>query len=390
MTYQAIHLSSSEIHSRTSVFFNNSEEKLEGSQHQHFDPAVERFHKTFPGYGETQLHALPELAHELGLKNVFVKDESTRFGLPAFKILGASWAIHRAVCQRLGLGEQSRELSLADLEASLKSGRFGGEKVRLVSCTEGNWGRATARVAKYLGVLVTIYAPGYMSEYTQNIIRSEGANVEVLKGASYDETIEVVKRDAETTGALLVMDVSWDGYEQIPQWVTEGYSTMLYEADRQVAAVSGGQRPNMVIASVGVGSWAHSVVAHYKAQDPKIKVVTVEPDTAACLKESLHCGKPVSIKTADTIMAGMNCGTVSKIAWPVLRHGTYAAVAVKDIEAHECVQYLQAQQINAGPCGAATMAALKTLCGEVEAHDRKDTVVVLFSTEGMRDYKAPV
>jgi len=164
---------------------------------------------------------------------------------------------------------------------------------------------------------------------------------------------------------------------------------MLKEADCQVAELTGGKRPNMVIASVGVGSWAHSVVEHYKAVDRDNLVVTVEPDTAACFKESLHRGIITTVQTADTIMNGMNCGTPSKIAWPVLRDGTYAAVTVTDMESHECVKYLQSQDVNAGPCGAATLAALKKLCAEHEIPSRSDMVVVLFSTEGTRQYTVP-
>lgn len=175
----------------------------------------------------------------------------------------------------------------------------------------------------------------------------------------------------------------------ILQWVTEGYSTMLRETDRQVAALTSGQQPWLVVGAVGVGSWLHAVTSHYKAASPMIKVVTVEPDTAACLKESLHTGALTSIKTGDTIMCGMNCGTPSNIAWPVLKDGVDLAVTVTDRESHECVQYLQSQGVNAGPCGAATLAALRRICAEPLLEHERNAVVVLFSTEGMREYDVP-
>ena len=164
---------------------------------------------------------------------------------------------------------------------------------------------------------------------------------------------------------------------------------MLRETDRQIASQTGGQSADLAFVSVGVGSWAHAVVAHYKTQSAENKIVAVEPDTAACFKESLHCGQITPIDTGETIMNGMNCGTSSLIAWPVLRDGTHAAVAITDVESHECVQYLHSQGVNAGPCGAATLAALRKFCAQTDLPNRQDTIVVLFSTEGMREYEVP-
>lgn len=164
---------------------------------------------------------------------------------------------------------------------------------------------------------------------------------------------------------------------------------MLSETDRQVASLTGGLKPNTFLVSVGVGSWAHSVVAHYKAADAVNRIISVEPDTAASLKESLHVGKLTSISTGETIMAGMNCGTPSLIAWPVLRAGVHAAVTVTDIEAHEDVQFLKKESVDAGPCGAATLAALRKFADTIDAEERAKMVVVLFSTEGWRQYKVP-
>ena len=208
MSYTVKHLQTGNSFERPYVLLN---ELQKGDDwHQTIDPTVEAFHKTLPHYGETKLHSLPTAASELGFSHVFIKDESTRFGLPSFKILGASWAIHRAVCKRLGLPNST---TLDALTKALN----GRNEVRLVTCTEGNWGRATARMAKYLGVPATIYVPLFMNEYTQNLLRSEGAEVKLLAGGSYDDTIAAVKHDAETTGALMVMDTSWDGYTEVPQ-----------------------------------------------------------------------------------------------------------------------------------------------------------------------------
>jgi diaminopropionate ammonia-lyase len=156
-----------------------------------------------------------------------------------------------------------------------------------------------------------------------------------------------------------------------------------------VAAQTGGLTPDLVIASVGAGSWAAAVAVHYKSSHPKTRIVTVEPDCSACFKESLHCGRSITIDAGETIMNGMCCGTPSSLAWPILRDGAYAAVTVTEKESHNCVEYLQSRGVNAGPCGAATVAALKRLCSEGDLPSKKDLVVVLFSTEGWREYEVP-
>ncbi|KAK5743433.1 hypothetical protein LTR17_002608 [Elasticomyces elasticus] len=395
-TYEVTHLETGEEVTRPSILLN-PHYKPEGqpaSQH-HIDPEVEDFHKQLPAYGETRLHSLPSIATELGFAHVFLKDESSRFGLPSFKILGASWAIHRALCQRLGL-PSSTTLDSVKQALAFRKESHPTASVRLVTCSEGNWGRAVARMAKYYDIPATIYVPDFMNEYTRNLIRGEGSNIDlrVLDG-SYDDTIAAVQHEAETdASALMVMDTSWPGYEEIPGWVTEGYSTLMAEVDRQVADHTNGQQmPVLAVASVGVGSWAHSVSVHYN-RSPHNKVITIEPVAAPSLKESLHCGEITPIKTGDTIMNGMNCGTTSTIAWPVLRDGTFAAVTVNDLESHDCVYELRHDYVgvNAGPCGAATLVALRKVCADehvVGSEDRKNMVVVLFSTEGRREYTLP-
>jgi diaminopropionate ammonia-lyase len=164
---------------------------------------------------------------------------------------------------------------------------------------------------------------------------------------------------------------------------------MLTETDQQLAEIGDGVKANVFVVAVGVGSWAHAVVAHYKGIDPTNRILAVEPDVAASLKESLHVGALTPIETGDTIMAGMNCGTTSKIAWPILRDGISAAITVTDRESHESVEYLRDQGISAGPCGAATLAALKKYIAVLPKEEREQLVVVLFSTEGWREYEIP-
>ena len=156
-----------------------------------------------------------------------------------------------------------------------------------------------------------------------------------------------------------------------------------------MADQTGGPSPILAFVSVGVGSWAHAVILDLKSRSAQNKIVTVESEAAPSFKESLHRGEITPVQTGETIMNGMNCGTTSHLAWPAMRDGAYAAVTVTDVESHECVQYLQSQGVNAGPCGAATLAALKKFCSKEHVANRKDTVAVLFSSEGMREYEVP-
>lgn len=175
---------------------------------------VEAFHQTLPDYAVTPLTALPDLAQELGLGHVLLKDESLRLGLPAFKILGASWAIRSAISARCGLPPSASLDELGD--ASRKAG------IELVTCTEGNWGRAVARMAKYLQIKAIIFVPDFMDEATQKRIESEGAKVVVVDG-DYDYSVAKAREEADK-GGMLIMDVAWEGYEEIPEVYPHPYT----------------------------------------------------------------------------------------------------------------------------------------------------------------------
>lgn len=351
------------------------------------DPQILRFHQRLPDYGITPLIPLPTVASDMGLGKVFLKDESQRFGLPSFKILGASWSIYCTLVARCGL---SLDSSLDHVGKAAKE-----HCLAVVTCSEGNWGRAVSRMARYLGIPATVFVPRYMDDATWNKIASEGATVKRVAG-EYDDAITAAVEASKEQNMLLVMDTSWSGFEQSSRWVVEGYSTMLAEVDDQLASYGSGPA-TLAIASVGVGSWAQAVTQHYKAKEPPGTVATVEPTCAACLKTSLEADQNTPVKTGDTIMCGMNCGTVSSIAWPVLRAGVDASVMISEIEAHEAVTYLSALDlsvhgvsgVNVGPCGAAPFAALKKLQQAKVLRLDAESTVVLFSTEGYRDYVIP-
>lgn len=177
------------------------------------------FHQKLPHYQETPLHSLPSVAEELQLGHVLVKDESNRFGLPSFKILGASWAVFRALTDHVALDHQS--LIDNGLDAVSLWTRLGKEAsshgLSLITCTEGNWGRAVARMAKLIGMPAKIFVPSFMPETTRHRIRSEGADLVVING-NYDDSVAAARMETDSNrNAILVMDMGWAGYERIPQ-----------------------------------------------------------------------------------------------------------------------------------------------------------------------------
>ena len=329
---------------------------------------VRAFHGSLPGYAPTPLTEVPALAAELGVGRVFVKDESARLGLPAFKVLGASWAVRQLLAGgQDGTGSPGGQATLAGLR-SLAAGRPG---LAFVTATDGNHGRAVARMARLAGVPARVFVPAVIQPPVIAAIESEGARVTRVAG-DYDEAVTAAAGWSRAhPGAELIQDTAWPDYQQVPAWIAEGYSTLFAEADDQLAAADAAP-PALVVVPVGVGSLAQAAVAHYRAAgtppgEPgapfrhRTALLAVEPDTAACLLASLHAGTPVSVPTAATIMAGLNCGTVSAAAWPYLRAGLDAAVAVSDAAARRAVADLAAAGISAGPSGAASLAGARAV-----------------------------
>ncbi|SPO07312.1 related to diaminopropionate ammonia-lyase [Cephalotrichum gorgonifer] len=367
-----------------SIFFNQSTTPLSPLADT---SSVQTFHQQLRSYEPTPLVPLEGVAKELGVRSVFLKDEGNRLGLPSFKILGASWGTYRALASRLGL---PRDSPLADVSRAARQ-----RGIVLFAATEGNHGRAVAAMARILNLPAHIYVPSTVNGADVRLIREEGAKV-ILTGSHYDDAIaEAFSASKSTDGGLLVQDNSFEGYEQIPAWIVEGYSTLLTEVGQQLSEQ--GLDSTLIVSPVGVGSLAHAVVSYCKAEGrQKCRVMSVEPDTAPCLHQSLRSGQPVPIRASETatIMDGLNCGTVSKEAFGDLRAGVDVSVVVSDIEAHQAVMFLEDVGVRIGPCGAATLAGLWKLGAAEVAQPRgflsEDAVVVLLGTEGQRKYRVPV
>lgn len=347
-------------------------------------PASARlFHQSMNGYVPTPLRELSELAAELGVGQVFVKDESDRMGLPAFKILGASWAVCCALSRRLGL--EPSTMTITSLRARLEAAK--AQDLTLVTATDGNHGRAVARMATLLGVRARIYIPVGISEAAASAISAEGAEVIALD-STYDDVVSTAANSAaDHAGEVLIQDTSWPGYVDVPQWIIEGYITLFAEIDDELA-VLGLSGPDLVACPVGVGSLAQAMVEHYRgAADSSAALLSVEPASADCIAQSLLAGEMVTVDTSEpTMMAGLNCGTPSEIGWPSLQAGLSAAVTIDEASCRKAVMDLSSLGQDSGPCGAASLAGVRTMLTSTTTRQAlgidASSTVVLISTEG--------
>jgi diaminopropionate ammonia-lyase len=354
-----------------------------GIYRQRFQTGQAReFHQRLPGYSPTPLVDAPEIASSLGIGQLLIKDESSRLGLPAFKILGASWAIYRALERRLGRSVEPWR-SFSDLVEKLAPLR----PLTLTTATDGNHGRAVAHVAALYGFDARIYMPAGSAQARIDGIASEGARVEIVNG-TYDDA---VARAAEDAGAdyLVISDTSWPGYEEIPHWVMEGYSTIFSEIDDSLEFQKE-TAPDLIAVQFGVGALAAALVRH---GSPDAKILSVEPNSAACGLAAAAAGKIVTVPGPhDSIMAGLNCGRASLIAWPIVSRGIDAFIAIPDERAREAMRRLARIGIVAGETGAAGLAGLiELLTGEdsiarreLLGIDRRTRSLILI-TEGATD-----
>ena len=345
----------------------------------HPPEALLAFHRSLPGYAPTPLVPLDSLAAELGVANVWLKDETQRIGLPSFKIMGASWAVAAAIARHLTLDS----LDLGSLRASLS-----GSGVQLCAATDGNHGRAVARMARLLGVPCRIFVPAGLAEDRIASIASEGA--EVVRGThTYDPTVMEAADWAASERALLIQDTSWSGYEEVPRQIVLGYDTILREVDDELR-LRGFGTPTLVMAQAGVGSFASAVVAHYGSGDDRPQFVSIEPDSADCVAASIQEGLPTEAAGhLDSIMAGLNCGVVSELAWPILRDGLGAAVTIDDDGAREGMRELAQAGVSAGECSGAAVGGLRLLLSDARWRERlgitSESCVLVFATEGVTE-----
>jgi diaminopropionate ammonia-lyase len=352
------------------------------------------FHTSFSEYAPTPLVELPRLADYLGIGRLFIKDESPRFGLNAFKVLGASYAIGRYLADRLG--RDIGGLSAGELRSETIRKELG--EITFTTATDGNHGRAVAWTAQQLGQKAVIYMPKGSDPVRLENIRAHGAEA-TITDLNYDDAVRLSEKMAREHGWVIIQDTAWPGYENIPTWIMQGYTTLASEALEQMRA-QGADAPSHVFLQAGVGSFAGGVLGFLATQQETLPAVTiVEPDHANCIYTSalIGDGRPHSVGgDLDTLMAGLACGEPNTIAWPVLRDYASAYVSCPDHIAATGMRVLATPLkgdpvVISGESGAVTTGLLHLLMeaengnaaslrGELGLN--RDSVVLLVSTEG--------
>ncbi|MEA1972952.1 MAG: diaminopropionate ammonia-lyase [Candidatus Cloacimonadota bacterium] len=353
------------------------------------------FHDSIPDFEVTPLKSLRGMANYANLGGIWVKDESNRLNLNSFKVLGGSYAIYRFLKNKLG---SDKEFSYEKFVSPEMKEKFG--EITFATATDGNHGRGVAWAANKLGHKSVIYVHANTSQPRIDAIRSYGATVKVVEG-NYDDAVNQVSEDAKTNGWQIISDTSWPGYQEIPTWIMQGYTTIVSEIQEQFSA-QGILWPTHIFIQAGVGALAASILGHYHTllgKKSPISVV-VEPDKAACIYSSIKAndGKPHNFPgDLDTIMAGLACGDPSPIAWNVLTEATDFFISVPDYIAAEgmrmyAVPLKDDPFVVSGESGAVTLSTLVSimLLPELKElkeklHLDKNSKVLLINSEGNTD-----
>lgn len=358
---------------------------------------VKNFHESFPQYDETPLVQLNELAKHLGLKQVFIKDESYRFGLNAFKVLGGSYAIAKYIAGKLG--KDISEVPYHVLTSDALREEFG--QGTFFTATDGNHGRGVAWAANILKQKCVVYMPIGTTQTRLDHVLRENAKA-TIEDMNYDDCVRKAAAEANATeNGVIIQDTAWEGYEEIPTWIMQGYETMAYEADQQLGNY-GCERPTHVFVQAGVGSLAGAVQGYFSNRCPgnEPKVIIAEADVAACLYEGAKAGdgKPRTVGgDMLTLMNGLACGEPSTISWDILRNHSDTFTTCPDWVSAKGMRVLAAPMkgdtpVTAGESGAVTMGLLYTIMTDDKYKDLRThleldehSCVLLFSTEGDTD-----
>lgn len=357
---------------------------------------IHSYHASFPMYEETPLVELKEFAKKVGVKEIFVKDESYRFGLNAFKVLGGSFALGKVVAEKLG--EDLKDLPFERLVSEEIREKLG--EVTFVTATDGNHGRGVAWTANQLKQNAIVYMPAGSAQERVDNIAKEGAKV-VVTDVNYDEAVRMANQLAEENGYVMVQDTAWEGYEEIPNWIMQGYMTMAYEMEHKLTSMQ--KAPTHVFLQAGVGSLAGAVtgyLANVYPGESKPIITIVEPDSVACIYESAVAGERVLIGgDYFTIMAGLACGEPNTVGLKVLLDYADNFIAAADKYAAHGMRVLanplgSDARIISGESGAAPFGVISKVLTDPALAEVKETlqldensVLLFISTEGDTDKK---
>ncbi len=357
---------------------------------------VRRFHQTFPNYHSTPLHTLHSLAKRINVDKIWVKDESYRFGLNAFKVLGGSYAIGHYLSNKIGV--DINEFSFELLRSQEYTEKIGN--ITFVTATDGNHGRGVAWSAKKLGQKSVVFMPKGTSKFRVNNIKKENAEV-VVTTEYYDDTVKMAADYAKENNGVLIQDTAWEGYTEIPTWIMQGYSTLIEESMEQLEKQKESP-PTHVLLQAGVGSFAAAIQGYLTAKFGNDRPLTliIEPHNAACLYKSAKISdtKPHSVNgTLSTIMVGLACGKPNIIAWNVLRDYADFFVSCSDGIAAKGMRILGNPLLNdpriiSGESGAVGLGLLFEIFENNLYRDFKERFdfseqsrILVFSTEGDTD-----
>ena len=353
-----------------------------------------KFHNTFSMYQETPLVSLQNLAEKLQVKSIYLKDESKRFGLNAFKVLGASYAIANEIGRRIG--KEITELSAESILSKETKEKIGD--ITFVTATDGNHGRGVAWTANKLGQKSVVYMPkGSALERLENI-RAEGAEAEITD-MNYDDAVRLAQKMAEEKGWIVVQDTAWEGYEDIPRWIMQGYTTMGHEIMEQIP-----EKPTHIFLQAGVGSMAGAMTGFFSNlyKEDKPIIVIVEPAKADCLFQTAKAddGKLHTVTgDMDTIMAGLACGEPCTIGWDVLKGYADAFIRCPEYAAADGMRILASPvkgdtAVTAGESGAAAFGCMANILMDQDLVEWKKLLkldgnakILCISTEGDTDQK---
>ena len=354
------------------------------------------FHQSFPQFTKTPLINLDNLAKHLGVAGVYVKDESYRFGLNAFKVLGGSFSIGKYLAKRLG--KDISELSYEKLTSEEARKKLGD--ITFITATDGNHGRGVAWTATQLNQKSIVYMPKGSSLTRLENIRKEGAKASITE-FNYDDAVRLAASQAKENGWVMVQDTAWEGYEEIPTWIMQGYGTMASEALEQLRELNI-EKPTHIFVQAGVGSLAGAVQGYFASvfKDECPITVIVEADEADCLYRSAVAGDgKTRAVTGDmpTIMAGLACGAANTIGWEVLKSYSSTFVSCPDWVSANGMRMLgnpikEDKKIISGESGSVTSGLLNAIMTNDDMKELREQLkldqnsrVLLFSTEGDTD-----
>lgn len=379
----------------TQIVKNNFAKKLVDTSLYSYENSAEvrNLHESLEVYSETPLVELKNFAAKMNVKSVLVKDESKRFNLKSFKGLGGIFAIYKIISRELGL----ENITLQELLSEKYREKI--SKFVFVTTTDGNHGKGVAWASGIFGCRSFIFMPEGTVAARVKAIRDVSKFTEVtVKKMDYDACVKYSADFAKRHGYFLIQDTSFEDYEEIPQFIMRGYTTMIYETLDQMKNL-GYERPTHVFLQAGVGSMAGTVCAvlseNFKENLPRISIV--EPEEVACFYETMKVGDGEihsSTGNGKTIMAGLNCATPCSIAWKIIRETATDSVKIPDSASENAIRQLynpvgNDEKIIAGESGAAGFALVNLTAADLKIRQALEiddsSIILVINTEGATD-----